>query len=126
MLNIIKKYYEERENEEEKLAEIEKVKKDIRFEPKIKYASEILPSFLKPYGRNPFSILYKILSTGIHGKSDEECLKIVNEIIVAFEFVFKNLSSSIEENKKYLNSLNILNKPELKEDGKKKQVNNES
>jgi hypothetical protein len=43
-------------------------------EDKIRIAVDLLPASMKPNGNNPLKLLYEILSVGIHGLSDEECL----------------------------------------------------
>jgi hypothetical protein len=83
------------------LAEIEAVKKSHRVEDKIDIASKILPAHLKPGGHNPLDKLYGPLSAGLHGESDEECLTIFSEARFVFEYLFKNLTESNEEARKY-------------------------
>src|SRR5262249_38655836 len=54
----------------EKLAEVQA---GTRFEDKVKFAAEIIPTALQPGGVNPFGDLYALLSIGLHELSDEEC-----------------------------------------------------
>ena len=87
------------------LEEIEAVKKSRHVDDKIKVASEVLPSHLKPGGHNPLDKLYGPLSAGLHGESDDECLTIFSEARFVFEFLFKNLTESNEEIRKYVQRL---------------------
>ena len=87
---------------DEHIAEIEAVKKSHRLEDKIDIASKILPAHLKPGGHNPLDKLYSPLSAGLHGESDDECLTVFSEARFVFEYLFKNLTESNEEARKYV------------------------
>jgi hypothetical protein len=89
----------------EHLEKIEAVKKSHRVEEKIDVASKILPAHLKPGGHNPLDKLYAPLSAGLHGESDDQCLKIFAEARFVFEYLFKNLTESNEEARKYVQRL---------------------
>jgi hypothetical protein len=86
----------------EHLAQIEAVKKSHHVEDKIDIASKILPVHLKPGGHNPLDKLYGPLSAGLHGESDDDCLTIFSEARFVFEYLFKNLTESNEEARKYV------------------------
>lgn len=47
---------------------------------KIALVKDLLPPILSANGFNPLGTLYKILSEGIHNKSDDECVDIANSI----------------------------------------------
>jgi hypothetical protein len=100
----------------EHLARIEAVKESHRVEDKIDIASKILPAHLKPGGHNPLDKLYGPLSAGLHGESDEECLTIFSEARFVFEYLFKNLTESNEEARKYV--LRLSAPPKVKETAK--------
>jgi hypothetical protein len=86
----------------EQVAEIEAVKKSHRVDERISIASKILPPNLKPGGQNPLDKLYAPLSAGLHGETDDECLTIFSEARFGFEYLFKNLTESNEEARKYV------------------------
>jgi hypothetical protein len=86
----------------EKIAEIEAVKVGHRVEDRIDIASKILPAHLRPGGHNPLDKLYAPLSAGLHGESDEDCLDIFSEARFVLEYLFKNLTESNEEARKYV------------------------
>jgi hypothetical protein len=86
----------------EHLTQIEAVKQSHRVEERIAIASQILPAHLKPGGHNPLDKLYAPLSAGLHGESDDECLTIFSEARFVFEYLFKNLTESNEEARKYV------------------------
>jgi hypothetical protein len=89
----------------EHIASIEDVKNSHRVEDKIVVASKILPAHLKPGGHNPLDKLYAPLSAGLHGESDDECLETFAEARFVFEYLFKNLTESNEEARKYVQRL---------------------
>jgi hypothetical protein len=89
----------------ELLATIEAVKESHRVEDKIDYAVKILPAHLKPGGHNPLDKLYAPLSAGLHGESDDQCLTIFADAKFVFEYLFKNLTESNEEARKYVKHL---------------------
>jgi hypothetical protein len=103
--------------EDEHLAEIEAVKKSHRVEDKIDIASKILPPHLKPGGHNPLDKLYGPLSAGLHGESDDDCLTIFSEARFVFEYLFKNLTESNEEARKYVLKLSAPAKAKKIEEG---------
>jgi hypothetical protein len=86
----------------EQIAEIEAVKVGHRVEDRIDIASKILPAHLRPGGHNPLDKLYAPLSAGLHGESDEDCLDIFSEARFVIEYLFKNLTESNEEARKYV------------------------
>jgi hypothetical protein len=101
----------------EELAQIEAVKKSHRVEDKIDMASKILPVNLKPGGHNPLDKLYRPLSAGLHGESDDECLAVFSEARFVFEYLFKNLTESNEEARQYV--LRLSAPPKAKETAQK-------
>jgi hypothetical protein len=87
------------------LSEVETTKQSHRVEDKIDLAVKILPAPLKTGGHNPLDKLYRPLSAGLHGESDEECLTIFSEARFVFEYLFKNLTESNEEARRYVTEL---------------------
>lgn len=67
-------------NKEKYKEALQNVKKTRITEEKINLVRELLPNSLRPGGLNPLSILHNALSAGIHGKSDEECLKLAEDV----------------------------------------------
>ena len=96
--------------EGERLQEIETVKDSHRVEDKIGVATKILPAHLKPGGHNPLDKLYAPLSAGLHGESDDDCLTIFSDARFVFEYLFKNLTESNEEARKYVQRLSAPSK----------------
>jgi hypothetical protein len=95
------------------LTEVEATKQSHRVEDKIDLAVKILPAHLKPGGHNPLDKLYRPLSAGLHGESDDECLTIFSEARFVFEYLFKNLTESNEEARRYVKELSAAAKPTI-------------
>lgn len=72
----------------------------ISFDEKLKLASEAIPASLKPDGANPLYALYSLLSSGMHARTEEECIAIFDEIQDVFEYVFARLRAEIEDRNK--------------------------
>ena len=72
---------------------------------RIEFASKILPIHLRPGGHNPLDKLYAVASAGLHGESDEGCLRIFEEARFVFEYLFRNLTVTNEEAREYLKRL---------------------
>lgn len=87
-------------NGEEKevfLKALEKIKTTKQTDKKIALVKDLLPPILMPEGFNPLKTLYDILSEGIHGKSDEECLEKAILIRETLNFIVKKTLQSKKE-----------------------------
>jgi hypothetical protein len=78
-----------------------KAKEQVQYEQKVKVASEVIPDALKPGGVNPFGQLYKHLSIGVHGRTDDECIAICDDLKDDFEYVFRNLYVQARDAKEF-------------------------
>jgi len=83
-------------------------KKQQTYSDKLKVASEVIPATLRPGGSNPFGTLYGLLSDGLHDRTEEECLAISDEIREVFEYVFENLRTQIEDEKRFIDKMSKL------------------
>jgi hypothetical protein len=72
------------------------------FENKLKIAATVLPTSLMPSGLNPLGELYRLVSEGIHGLSEEECIAVADETQSVFEFTFTHLRAETEERKSFV------------------------
>ena len=79
-------------------------------EEKLRIVKEILPDYLCPGGINPFREMYKILSEGIHKKTEEECNEYARSIRTCFVFVIKTLNNTKKEVEAFSYSLNKIRK----------------
>lgn len=78
------------------------------YSDKLKVASEVIPATLRPGGSNPFGTLYGLLSDGLHDRTEEECLAISDEIREVFEYIFENLRTQIEDEKRFIDKMTKL------------------
>jgi hypothetical protein len=69
----------------------------VRYEDKLQVASELIPEALRPGSVNPLGQLYTHLSVGVHGKTDDECVAIFDDLRADFEYVFRNLHVQAKE-----------------------------
>ena len=77
-------------------------KSAIRYEEKLRVASELIPDVLRPGGVNPLGQLYGHTSESLHDKTDEECVGIFDDLKADFEYIFQNLHREAEERKAYV------------------------
>ena len=89
----------------EQVARIEEVKTNRHLDTRIEFAAKILSTHLRPGGHNPLDKLYAVASAGLHGESDEECLRIFEEARFVFEYLFKNLTLTNEDAREYVKRL---------------------
>ena len=87
--------------EEAEVEELLKAKKQVRYEDKMRVAAELLPAALRPGGVNPLGQLYDHTSIGLHGKTDDECVAIFDDLRGDFEYVFRNLHLQAEERRQF-------------------------
>jgi len=79
------------EADEKTVRSLMAAKERVRYEEKLEVASKVMPSALMPGGVNPIAQLYIHLSVGLHGKTDDECIAIFDDLKADFEYVFRNL-----------------------------------
>ncbi|WP_307531049.1 hypothetical protein [Pedobacter sp. W3I1] len=58
---------------------------------------DYLPRSLQVLEENPFKILYKQTSQGLHNLSENDCLERAQQLIIIFEFVIKKISEERSE-----------------------------
>ena len=64
--------------------------------------------------QNPFIVLYDILSGGIHGKTDEECLAEAGLIRTSLIFIVNSILNRRRDQQEYTESIKILEKQRKK------------
>jgi hypothetical protein len=79
------------------------------YERKLEFVATVFPDSLKVGSINPLQLLYKLVSTGLHGLSEAECIGIADEIRTVFEYVFENLSTRIADQKVFVEKVKELN-----------------
>ena len=99
---------------EEYIKALEEMKKTKQTDKKIALVKDLLPPILMPDGYNPLKTLYEILSEGIHGKSDEECLENAILIREILNFIVKKTLQSRKEQIEFTEKMKSLLKKRSK------------
>ncbi len=100
LLEDIKEFLvgEDREKYEKVLEETRKFK---NAQDKINFVKDLLPPILMIVSQNPLNMLYNILSGGIHGKTDEDCLEDAQIIRETLIFLINNILGRKKDIQKY-------------------------
>ena len=100
LLEDIKEFLggEEKEKYEQVLKETKKSK---RAHEKINLVKNLIPPVLMVGSQNPLQLLYDILSGGIHGKTDNECLEDAQIIRETLTFLINNILGRQKDKQKY-------------------------
>lgn len=86
---------------DEEIQQLLDAKSQGRFNQKLEVAAELIPTALRPGGVNPLGQLYKHASIGLHGKTDDECVAIFDDLRADFEYVFRNLHNQAQERREF-------------------------
>ena len=73
------------ENKDKFVAAIREIEASYYASDKIELIGTYVPESLKPGGHNPISLLYGILSDGLHSGTDDECLEVATDVREALE-----------------------------------------
>jgi hypothetical protein len=90
--------------------DILKAKQERVTEKKIEIVKEMLPSHLRPGGINPLGVIHSILSAGLHGKPEKECLEIAGDIRLSLEYLLNGLINEKWKKKEVFAALGRLDK----------------
>jgi hypothetical protein len=66
------------------------------YDKKLKIAATVLPDALLINGINPLAELYNLVSEGVHGLSEEDCVAVADETTKVFQFIFTNLRAQTQ------------------------------
>jgi len=102
---------EEREKYEKVLYETKRIR---TAQDKIKLVKNLIPPILMIGSQNPLTVLYDILSGGIHGKTDEECLAEAGLIRTSLVFLVNSILNRRRDQQEYTESMKILEKQRKK------------
>lgn len=73
---------------------LEKTRQTTITQDKIELVKDLLPPILRPYGTNPLSILHSILSQGLHGETDEQCIELAMNVREILLFLVNQVTAS--------------------------------
>lgn len=91
----------EAEGDSTAAANIRAAKASPRMEDRLKVASDALPASLRPGGVNPLAALYREYSRGLHGLSEEECLRVAQQLYFVLEYIFRNWRLQMEDAERF-------------------------
>jgi hypothetical protein len=75
------------------------IKAKAPFATKMELAAKMIPTSLRPGGANPFQTTFEIVSTDLHGSTDEECCALVDALSGAMLVLVGRLNRHIAEQK---------------------------
>jgi hypothetical protein len=91
--------------------EYETARTTYQYSQKIEYAAEkILPLTAFANGRDSFTALHDVTSSGLHGKSEEDCIAIFDRCNLIFTRTFQMLHEHKSEREKFSKELLALNR----------------
>lgn len=92
-------------------AKLVTARKSHRFQDKLDFARDYLPTDLTPKGaQNPILTLYALISDALHQRSEAECCDIFDHCKTAFEFVIKKLAEARRDDEEYIRIVKDLTK----------------
>ncbi len=111
LIEVVAKLAEVNGVEAKKVEEIRAAAKSADYTPyekKLEIASAVFPESLKVGGKNPLFSLFKLVSEGIHGKSEAECIKVAENTDAVFQYVFTNLKAETEIRRAFIEKMKEL------------------
>jgi hypothetical protein len=71
------------------------------FDVKVKQAATMMPPHLRPGVANPLDTIFRVVSSGLHGETDDECCDLVNAGAAAMVVLIARLNTHVEELRSY-------------------------
>lgn len=76
---------------------IEKAISEVQFSKAVNIIKDALPESLLIDGHNPFKLLHKALSSGIHNQTDEKCLELAHNIRIVLTDLAERIKIALSE-----------------------------
>ncbi len=110
LLSMIPNLMED-EEKEKYMEALEKTKKEHVAADKIKLVKDLIPKVLMPDDQNPLSIIYGVLSNGLHKEEDDDCLEKAEIIRSSLVFLVRQIKNTQSESKDFTQRMkNLLEK----------------
>ena len=74
-----------------------RAKETLTYAEKAEFAQQHLPDRVKRAGHNPFDILCRFASGGVHAGGESECSEIFDRIRILFELLYRDLRMEIKD-----------------------------
>jgi hypothetical protein len=78
------------------------------YDQKLELAGGVFPDSLMVGNINPLQKLYSLVSEGIHGKSEEQCVEIASNTDAVFQYLFTNLKAQTDTRREFMEKLKRL------------------
>jgi len=108
LLGDILEMVETTEEKEEYKEALELVKDSRNAEEKIEAVQDLLPKSLKADGINPLKALYGVLSSGIHGLTDDECMEKAEIIRSVLVYLVNQIKKTKNDKDNFVDSIKEL------------------
>ena len=79
------------------IEDLKRAKEEPRFVDAVAAITKAFPESLQFKGRNPLKLLYNALSQGLHAHSEDECLKIAQDIRLVLTFLAERTSQILKD-----------------------------
>jgi hypothetical protein len=80
----------------------------IPYEEKLKIAATVFPDSLKVGSVNPLGSLYSLVSKGIHGLTEAECIDAFDMTVQVFDYIFTNLRTQVADRRSFVEKVKKL------------------
>ncbi len=98
---------------------LEEAKAEHQFKKAVEIVKDAIPQVLLVDGQNPMTILYKILSVGVHELYDEQCFDLAKDIRVVLVDFAPRVEEALRERKELQVSLTKLFQADLPQEPSK-------
>lgn len=92
------------------IEELETAKLETQFSNSIESINEAFPDFLRVHGEDPFKLIYRALSDGLHSKDDLECLQKAKDIKVLLLYLIEKIEFALGDDKALKDAVERLRK----------------
>jgi hypothetical protein len=72
------------------------------YEEKLRIAATVFPDSLKVGSVNPLGSLYTLVSKGIHGLTENECIDAFDTTVEVFDYIFTNLRTQVADRRSFV------------------------
>lgn len=107
-VNELLKQISDATDNQELIDAIKEANKKRNAKDRLELIKDHAPSSFTANGQNVFTILYGVLSEGLHGRSDDDCLEAANSARICLQFLIKKISDAKETDKLLNNAVKDL------------------
>jgi hypothetical protein len=93
----VKKVCQKLNSDAAAIALLDKAIEENQFAKALEIAKDAIPESLLIDGQNPLALLHSALSEGIHGLSDDECLRLAGDVRVVLTDLSENIAHALKQ-----------------------------